>query len=252
MSKYIYHLIKTLFILYAWLRFIKTRCNNTFAIQKQIALYYMLSMSLYFILSFILICLPSYTKIKKIQPNEHVSLYEIYDAFDVSFQRAIIDAPINLSVIYLLMYKSNVSLNKKIIWHHFLYYYIISDIYFYTSHRLLHTKWLYASIHKKHHYFTAPIALSTLYCHRFEMIFSNIITSILPGILLGSNLYMIQLWTLIGIINSTIVHSGYTLGQSSKWFLINSIIHDQHHQYFNVNYGLSGLTDIIFGTNKIN
>jgi methylsterol monooxygenase len=137
---------------------------------------------------------------------------------------------------------------NKINLRHFLFYYFISDMYFYASHRLLHTKFLYRTVHKKHHYFTAPMAISALYCNRTEMILSNIITGLLPGTLLGSHMGLVFTWTLFGLVNSCIVHSGYTM---PFFILTNTNAHDNHHKYFNVNYGIGGLSDLIFGTKYV-
>jgi methylsterol monooxygenase len=56
---------------------------------------------------------------------------------------------------------------------------IIQEITFYYSHRLLHNHLIYKLIHKKHHEWQSPIAISAVYCHPIEHIFSNLFPVIL-------------------------------------------------------------------------
>lgn len=52
---------------------------------------------------------------------------------------------------------------------------LIEEIGFYYSHRLLHHPKIYKFIHKRHHEWTAPIAITAIYCHPVEHVFANLI-----------------------------------------------------------------------------
>jgi len=67
------------------------------------------------------------------------------------------------------------------IWH-FAFFVLTTEVAFYYSHRLLHHPYLYKWIHKKHHTWISPVAISAAYCHPIEHVFSNV----LP-IALGNN-----------------------------------------------------------------
>lgn len=62
---------------------------------------------------------------------------------------------------------------------HLLAYLIIVEIGFYYSHRLLHNPYFYKRIHKKHHTWISPVAISAAYCHPIEHIVSNITPALL-------------------------------------------------------------------------
>tara|TARA_B110000208_G_C11737533_1_gene418668 strand:+ start:809 stop:1516 length:708 start_codon:yes stop_codon:yes gene_type:complete len=121
----------------------------------------------------------------------------------------------------------------------------LSDIIFYSAHRLLHTKYLY-KYHKKHHEIKNPIIVSALYMGIIDLYFSNLSPLALTFILLNYNILTAQIFIFLQIIFSLpIAHGGY-----------NNISEDHnfHHTLFKYNFGSSSsklCMDNVFKTNYI-
>lgn len=119
--------------------------------------------------------------------------------------------------------------------------FVIFDLMFYAYHYLAHSKRIYSYIHKKHHEFTAPVAVAANYNSFLDHIIANFL---LPGtaiILTCANMFTMIIWFILGTITVTSTHSGYWICLASK--------HDIHHEKFNYNYGIF-FTDYLFGTSR--
>jgi sterol desaturase/sphingolipid hydroxylase (fatty acid hydroxylase superfamily) len=112
------------------------------------------------------------------------------------------------------------------------------DAWFYWLHRLIHTRPLYARVHRWHHLTVAPVAWSNnsdrlidnLFLQSYWLV-THLIIPIAPAVLLVHKLY--------DQITGAIGHSGYEHG--GRWCLSPSPLvgvthHDQHHRYFRCNY----------------
>lgn len=120
---------------------------------------------------------------------------------------------------------------------------LLTELFFFSGHRWLHTKWLYRHVHRVHHRFRAPSAWSAQYAHPFEYAIGNVLPLGLPMILVAPDLLTILCFGVIALLNTQLVHSGYQL-PIAPW----TIPHDLHHYKVTVNYGSLGLLDRVFRT----
>ena len=124
---------------------------------------------------------------------------------------------------------------------------ITSDVYFYISHRPLHTKLLY-NYHKHHHTGTVCVAKS-LDADGFEHVFGNLFSFISGVMFLWYfgyiiNIYVLSMWTGIVTINTCISHS-------NNHCPLDTGYHLNHHKYLKCNYGFGlYLIDKLTGTFK--
>ena len=133
-------------------------------------------------------------------------------------------------------------------------YFIGFDTWFYWLHRLMHVEPIYRTVHKLHHYSTSPNVLTTLSVNPLESLINGGFVPLFTALVTVHADTM----ALIGptnIIMGLYVHSGYEFfprwwnkSWATKWF-ITATFHDQHHKYFNFNYGgYTTLWDRICGT----
>lgn len=101
---------------------------------------------------------------------------------------------------------------------------LIREILFYYSHRLLHHPRLYRHIHKRHHEWQTPVALTAIYCHPIEHIVANFLPVIIGPVLMDSHSLVSSLWMLWVIILTLNDHSGYHFP-----LFFPPIFHDFHH-----------------------
>eukprot|EP01083_Nonionella_stella_P010715 30491_1 len=125
------------------------------------------------------------------------------------------------------------------------FFLIVEEIGFYYSHRMLHTRFFYGRVHKKHHEWTAPIALVAVYSHPFEHVLANVLPMMVGPLLLQAHVVEWWVWHSFGMTNTLFSHSGYhfPMLQSPEG-------HDFHHLRFNEIFGVLGILDWLHGTDK--
>jgi Delta7-sterol 5-desaturase len=133
-------------------------------------------------------------------------------------------------------------------------YFITFDTWFYWLHRWMHKEPVYSLVHELHHRSTSPNIVTTFSVHPFESVING------GWVAIFTSVYSVhpESMALIGItapIMGLYVHSGYEFfprwwnkSWATKWF-ITATFHDQHHKYFNWNFGgYTTVWDRICGT----
>jgi len=121
---------------------------------------------------------------------------------------------------------------------------IITEIWFYHMHLLLHHPHLYKKFHKTHHRYSNPYSLTALYCSGYEAVVCNVFAVGLGPVMLNIPSPYLYIWFGLVALNSTVTHSGYRVG----WIIDGS--HDFHHSNQLWNFGTMSLFDRIYGTYK--
>jgi lathosterol oxidase len=120
--------------------------------------------------------------------------------------------------------------------------FFIHDTYFYWTHRLLHTKWMFRKIHAVHHRSVNPTPLAAYSFHPLEAFIESLI--IFPFIMIFPvHLFVFGLFIFLVLLTNVIGHLGFEffspqLRRSALGkFLASSTHHNLHHQKSKRNFG---------------
>ncbi|XP_004696805.1 fatty acid hydroxylase domain-containing protein 2 [Echinops telfairi] len=187
-------------------------------------------------------------QIGKNEPVDPVKLRQALRA--VLFNQFVISLPIVIALYPFLKWWGDPCRRELPTFHWFLLelviFTLVEEVMFYYSHRLFHHPALYKKIHKKHHEWTAPVGVVSLYAHPVEHLVSNMLPPVLGPLVMGSHLSSITIWFSLALITTTISHCGYHLP-----FLPSPEFHDYHHLKFTQCYGVLGVLDHLHGTDTL-
>jgi sterol desaturase/sphingolipid hydroxylase (fatty acid hydroxylase superfamily) len=124
--------------------------------------------------------------------------------------------------------------------------FVLSDLAFYWSHRLLHLPFFYARYHKLHHSHVAPIPWTALYVHPGEFLLA------FGGIFVAPVVVMAQLCGGLSWATLTLYWSGLMVAlvsSHSGLYAAGAEHHEAHHVLRKGNYGASvGFIDRLCST----
>ena len=119
---------------------------------------------------------------------------------------------------------------------------VLHDVYFYFTHRLLHTSWFLRNVHVVHHRSVNPTPLAAYCFHPVEAVLETLI--VFPFVtLFPVNLFAFLLFTFLVLLMNVVGHLGFEFMsqrfRASKVgkFFTSSTHHNLHHQKVNKNYG---------------
>ena len=120
---------------------------------------------------------------------------------------------------------------------------LLHDTYFYWTHRFMHWKPVFKTMHLVHHRSTNPTPWAAFSFHPTEAIVEAGIIPIVvfiyplhPGAIALFALYMTFL-NVLGHLGYELFPAGFTRSKFTFWHN-TSTHHNMHHRYFNCNYGL--------------
>ncbi|KFM72211.1 putative C-5 sterol desaturase 1, partial [Stegodyphus mimosarum] len=125
--------------------------------------------------------------------------------------------------------------------------YLVIEALFYYYHRTFHLPAIYKTYHKVHHRYKQPTAFSSTAMHPLEFFILQTV------IFIPMFTIPIHYAAFIGVVfyenyYSIIGHSGVKIKSLWPW-QPDSMFHDNHHEFFHVNFGLnSKLFDYLHGT----
>ena len=134
---------------------------------------------------------------------------------------------------------------------------LAEDAIFFWTHYLLHTRWLYARIHKKHHVYKQPTGIVSVLSHPIEGLQNQLAVWFMPALLNDKHVCTLCIWVAIRVYQTVNAHSGYNLPYVSTqywlpWIMSGALGHDFHHQHGKWNYGsFFNLWDRLMGTHKL-
>jgi fatty acid hydroxylase domain-containing protein 2 len=163
---------------------------------------------------------------------------------DVIFTHLFISFPFNIIISPLWNYFNCTWDSSSPKFYDFILILLIEEFLFYHIHYYFHkNNFLYKKIHKKHHIWKYPVAISAQYAHPIENILCNYSPFLIGCFITQLNFYYVLFLIFLGTFNAVNSHSGYKLIKNYR-----NNFHEKHHFKFNYNYGILGIFDYIHNT----
>ncbi|XP_021700212.1 lathosterol oxidase-like [Aedes aegypti] len=134
-------------------------------------------------------------------------------------------------------------------WFQFVAIFVYQDYTTYWVHRIFHWPWLYKNFHKLHHTYKQPTAFSVTASHPVEIIFTQLVM-LIPIVTVPVHWAPFYIVVVYAYCHGILGHSGVNF-KSFWWqpWQPDTIFHDNHHQYFHVNFAFNiYYWDILHGT----
>lgn len=131
------------------------------------------------------------------------------------------------------------------------------DAIFFWTHFLLHTRWLYTHIHKKHHVYKQPTGVVSLLSDPIEGLQNQIAVWFMPAMIMEKHIFTLCIWIVIRLYQTVNAHAGYNFPYVSTqywfpWVMSGTLAHDFHHQHGKWNYGsFFNVWDRLMGTHRL-
>lgn len=122
---------------------------------------------------------------------------------------------------------------------------LLLEITSFYAHRLMHTSFFYRRCHKIHHEFTVPLPMASIYNHPLEHIVMNLTPVVVGIIVTSAHFPTAVIWMTINLICAVSDHANVHLP-----LFKSPRFHNHHHESFVGNYGITGLMDFLYGTDK--
>jgi len=108
-----------------------------------------------------------------------------------------------------------------------------NDVFFYATHRMLHSKLLYKRFHKQHHTFRGSVGAAAEYAHPVEVLVSNQLPTMGLVLALGLHPLVQAAWLTLRLLQTYEVHSGYAFNEAWAGKVgiaaCGAAFHDHHH-----------------------
>jgi 4-alpha-methyl-delta7-sterol-4alpha-methyl oxidase len=117
-------------------------------------------------------------------------------------------------------------------------YVLVFEVLFYLVHRLLHTPYLFRTVHSLHHRFKAPVPYCGACVHPVEFVLAYIIPNVAAAIVFGFSFPEYVLFLSLEYVHNVHDHCGYAYPWDPFQFFDGQNVwnHNEHHKLIRVNY----------------